>query len=377
MKKIEHKEIEQRYKDKGLILIDSYNKWNDKLTSIDNDGYYYYFSSNKLSRFTNNIKAKVSKGNPYSLQNINHYMELHNIPNKAIAVRWDKKPYIKLQCECNNEYEIPWQYVLSGKNIRYCCNECKKNIHSSKKYSFNFVKQTLKNNGYILLENEYKSNSDNLLCLNKDGYRVYVKFTNIINNYSKEPYVFSIKFNKLNYIYNVNHYFKINNIDCKALSYTLQKDIPILHCKCSCGNNFDTNFYIIKKGSYRCYKCLKRLSNFEYKVAQWLDKKHIVYEMQKKFQDCKVKKPLPFDFYLPKYNCCIEVDGQQHYQIVNFNKINEKEQINNLKQRQEYDKIKTQYCQDNNIKLIRIKYNQIEKRHTEYKKILYDNLIKK
>ena len=99
--------------------------------------------------------------------------------------------------------------------------------------------------------------------------------------------------------------------------------------------------------------------------------------MQKKFQDCKVKKSLPFDFYLPKYNCCIEVDGQQHYEAISFEKLNEEEKKEQLKHRQEYDNIKTQYCKDNNIKLIRIKYNQIEKKHEEYKKILYDNLIKK
>ena len=124
MKKIKHNEIEQRYKDKGLKLIDTYTKWDNKLACVDNDGYYYYFNSNKLSKFSNNIKSKVSKGNPYSLQNVNHYMELYNIPYKAISIRWDKKPYIKFQCKCGNMYEIPWQYVLRGRTIRYCCDKC-------------------------------------------------------------------------------------------------------------------------------------------------------------------------------------------------------------------------------------------------------------
>ena len=34
---------------------------------------------------------------------------------------------------------------------------------------------------------------------------------------------------------------------------------------------------------------------------------------QHKFNDCKFKKPLPFDFYLPEYNMCIEFDGEQHF----------------------------------------------------------------
>ena len=29
--------------------------------------------------------------------------------------------------------------------------------------------------------------------------------------------------------------------------------------------------------------------------------------------DCKYKQPLPFDFYLPQKNICIEFQGEQHY----------------------------------------------------------------
>ena len=60
---------------------------------------------------------------------------------------------------------------------------------------------------------------------------------------------------------------------------------------------------------------------------------------------------LPFDFYLPKYNICIEYDGQQHYKIDCFN--NTLLDLMNLRYR---DDIKTNYCQQNNIKLIRIPY---------------------
>lgn len=57
---------------------------------------------------------------------------------------------------------------------------------------------------------------------------------------------------------------------------------------------------------------------------------------------------MPFDFYLPEYNCCIEYDGEFHYKITTLN--------NDLKSQKLHDKIKSDYCKLNNIKLVRIPY---------------------
>lgn len=67
----------------------------------------------------------------------------------------------------------------------------------------------------------------------------------------------------------------------------------------------------------------------------------------------KDKKVLPFDFYLPTHNLCIEYDGLQHFEAVEFWGGSE-----NLKYIQKHDQIKNNFCKINNIKLIRIKYNR-------------------
>ena len=60
-----------------------------------------------------------------------------------------------------------------------------------------------------------------------------------------------------------------------------------------------------------------------------------------------------FDIYIPLFNICIEFDGKQHYEINNnFGGENEFEKI---KLR---DNIKTQYCINNNMNLIRIRYDE-------------------
>ena len=69
---------------------------------------------------------------------------------------------------------------------------------------------------------------------------------------------------------------------------------------------------------------------------------------KKRFNDCKDKKPLPFDFYLPEYNICIEFDGQHHYRDI-FG-------ISKLENTQSHDNIKNLYCYNNDIKIIRIPF---------------------
>lgn len=94
-------------------------------------------------------------------------------------------------------------------------------------------------------------------------------------------------------------------------------------------------------------------SHGERQVRLWLETHNILYEEQKTFDGCKDIKCLPFDFYLPILRCAIEYDGEQHYRPVDFFGGEE-----GFKNRQLHDKIKTQYCDDNGIRLIRIPYNK-------------------
>ena len=65
---------------------------------------------------------------------------------------------------------------------------------------------------------------------------------------------------------------------------------------------------------------------------------------------------LPFDFYLPDLNKCIEYDGQHHYYPVTFNGVSEERAKENHLITIKHDEIKNQYCKNNNIELLRIPY---------------------
>ena len=115
-----------------------------------------------------------------------------------------------------------------------------------------------------------------------------------------------------------------------------------------CGDIFETNIIRIKAGQSCCEKCRKSSSIGERQIQMILDRYNIEYEKQKWYPDCVDQRPLPFDFYLPKYNTIIEFDGQQHYEPM----YGEGHPFIT----QKHDKIKNEYCEKNNIKLIRIPY---------------------
>jgi very-short-patch-repair endonuclease len=107
-----------------------------------------------------------------------------------------------------------------------------------------------------------------------------------------------------------------------------------------------------KKG-IGCPTCSE--SKGEKEIAKILKSYNINFDRQKKFDDCKNIYTLPFDFYIPSKRMCIEFEGKQHYEPLSF--FGGIESFEKLKKN---DKIKNDYCEDNYINLIRIKYSEID-----------------
>ena len=116
-----------------------------------------------------------------------------------------------------------------------------------------------------------------------------------------------------------------------------------------------------------CPKC--NSSKGEISVRNFLIENKIEFEEQKRFNDCRNKNPLPFDFYVPKYNLCIEYDGEQHFVPHDFTsrKASEDVKLENLKSIQHRDEIKNNYCKQKGIHLLRIRYDEnVENKLTKY-----------
>ena len=127
-----------------------------------------------------------------------------------------------------------------------------------------------------------------------------------------------------------------------------KEKIKILH-KCSiCGFEWKIKPENVLYGK-GCPNCNR--SKGENKIKQWLIEHNIIFEPQKRFNNCKDVFSLPFDFYLPTVNKCIEYDGRQHFQATDYFGGQK-----GLEYIQRHDRIKNEYCENNNIPLLRIPY---------------------
>lgn len=172
--------------------------------------------------------------------------------------------------------------------------------------------------------------------------------------------------------YCTNH--KICNDNCLATLYpqiaaqwSYEKNHPVKPC-----DVFSTTrkkfWWICDKGHIYKASCSDRTaknsgcqlcneSKGERKIVHCLKNKKYKFERQIKFNSCKHKRRLPFDFSVYGYNkfALIEFHGRQHYNS-DFSKFIDSKICGSLEDIKIRDKKKKQWCEDNNIPLLIIPY---------------------
>lgn len=94
-------------------------------------------------------------------------------------------------------------------------------------------------------------------------------------------------------------------------------------------------------------------SHGEILVADILSKMNIDFDIQYRFDDCRAEKPLPFDIAVIRAEkpFLVEYDGEQHFNAKGFFGGPERFEVV-----QSHDNIKSKYCRENGIPLLRIPY---------------------
>ena len=145
------------------------------------------------------------------------------------------------------------------------------------------------------------------------------------------------------FIAKVSH---IENISFEKTVYKSKREKVIVTCNIH--GDYETRAEMLLKGC-GCPKC--KSSKGEEIIQKILTDLNINFISQMTFPGCIKTKKLKFDFYVPTLNLCIEFDGRQHFESVEYWGGEE-----GLKRRQESDRIKTEFCQKNKINLLRISY---------------------
>ena len=251
---------------------------------------------------------------------------------------------IKIKCKCKvdgYEFEMRPNNLLNNQGCPKCAGR-----HTTTE---EFKQEMKKINDNIEILGEYIGTDKKIKCKCKiDGYEWETTPHNLLNNHgcpkcagrNKTTEEFVDKMKEINNDIEILGEYKT--------SYTKIK------CRCKLdGYEWEAKprNLLSNRG---CPKC--NASKGEKRVAEYLDDRNIEYKQQYKFDDCRSKYKLPFDFYILSKNIAIEYDGRQHYEIIDYF-----DGLDGFIDTKIRDTIKTIYCKENNIKLIRIAYWDFDK----------------
>lgn len=128
-------------------------------------------------------------------------------------------------------------------------------------------------------------------------------------------------------------------------------NVDVLHTECN--KTFSIRPYHILKEGRGCPSCSNNISSGELLIKEFLESLDISYEREFTFVDCVFKNKLRFDFKIETDNglAIIEYDGAQHSKPIPYFGGEKEFEMTQIR-----DKIKNDYCRDNNIPLLRIPY---------------------
>lgn len=133
-----------------------------------------------------------------------------------------------------------------------------------------------------------------------------------------------------------------------------------IKCKCVCGKEIEVNIKDLFKGhGGNTISCgCATMSSGEIKISLLLKKMNVNFINQYRIKDFNARASFDFAIFNENNNLLglIEYDGEQHFHPVDYFGGEEK-----FKLQQERDQKKNNYCKENNIKLIRISYQDFDK----------------
>lgn len=246
------------------------------------------------------------------------------------------------------------RFINCGQGCRYCGIESRGYLHRMQEDK---IKELVESKGLIYHgvnydnddKKEKKANIEIICPKHKDKGIQIMRYYNLLQSSGQCIYCIGRGRNQKDLQLELNDM----GSEITIMQYTSYSD-PI-RVKCNiCKHEWVTSGVNLTQG-HRCPNCNK--SKFEIEVQTILEKHDINYKSQHWFSDCRDILPLPFDFYLIDKNILIEVDGEGHYMpIRRTSTMTDEEALHQLEIVKYHDDIKTNYCNNNNIYLIRIPY---------------------
>ena len=374
MKKIDYEYVKSFIEYKGCeLLSDVYKNNKDKLIIKCKCGDIFQRSfgdyKNKKMYY-----CKCCSGKKITFNDVKLTIESH-----GLSLLTSKENYknasqkLDIKCSCGNIYKISFSDIKRFK--QYNCPKCSdikrvndmknKDIDNLNYYNYNQVKSIINNTDSKLLSTNYNTCYDKLELKCSCGKTYYQSFTHISNKIKTNKPILcpdcmknisddKFRLNECDIKHKIMElygYEKFKIVDFNKYKNNKTK-IEFIHA--DCGHKFYSTLHNILVAERSCPNCENNHTLGIRKIIKFLENNNITYELEKKFNDCKYKRLLPFDIYLNSYNALIEFDGEQHYKSIDYFGGDESFELCKIR-----DNIKNEYCKNKNIPLLRIKYNQI------------------
>ena len=218
----------------------------------DSDGYLYQVQLSTII-YGNSTPSKFHVSNPYTIQNIKHYIVLNDIDCHLLSETYaNNTEKLLWRCGCGKLFECSWNDFYSGKHR---CNDCGAKIRNDNhSYTIDEVKQLLSNTSYTIIEKSFTRVANGFTCIDPNGYKVIMTRQALFEKQMPEvfhpqnPYT----------IENIKRYLDINNINCKLLSDTYINNTTPLNWMCVCGNLFEKPWGQFRSGLTLCPKCARK-----------------------------------------------------------------------------------------------------------------------
>jgi len=354
------------------LLSDNYYSNNKKLIIKDNIGYLYYISFNSFLKLLKRElqPRKFEKSNIYTINNIKLWCELNNKEFILLSEEYKgSNKNLQWQClkeGCDEIFDCDLNNILSNSKCPFCTGRrvSVSNCLATKNPILDSEWHPTKN-GDLTPYDVTISSGKNVWWLCKNGHEWQDKICKR-NIFLECPYC---NHQRPSDEYNLTIIYPLI---CKDWDYDKnnkrpEEYLPQSHeyasWKCyKCGFTWETRINSRTKDNTECPECVSK-NKGELQLKEILIRYFIKYVPQKTFPDCIQKYVLRFDSYLPDFNVCIEYNGRQHYEPVDFAGKGEEWAKDNFTIIKKHDQIKRDYCKNNNIKLIEIPYwyfNNIE-----------------
>lgn len=281
---------------------------------------------------------------------------------QCLSEEYNYKNKQLFKCSCGNEFERKFSNVNSG---QIYCLECRTKIDENLKReelsnNFNKFKKIVEDSdsGCTLLskEDEYKGNKTKMKMMCECGNIFNPTANNFMRGIAQKCTDCGNKDSGIKKRKSKEEIFSfIEDKGYIPISYSFRDKKHWITVKCEKENHeqYDVDFGNFYMGN-RCPKC--NLSKGETRIGKYLSDNSYDFEPQFTFDDLRGKnnRMFRFDFgiKLNKNLILVEFDGEQHFKPKFGNVEFERTKIN--------DKIKNEYCKNNNIKLLRITYKEID-----------------